>query len=222
MPVEDAGCGLADMMDVNVLKKMKDYHPRAKVVCYVNSSLEIKAESDICCTSSNACNVVNSLEGDEVIFVPDKNLGRHVAENTDKKIILPESYCYVHEENIKVEHIQIIQRKYPKARTIVHSECSDEVRHIADYIGSTAQMWEFVRKSQDKSFIVGTEYNFLHRLSRDYPNKVFYAVPALCEGMNKTDLLQVVLALENMQYQIRLDEDLAFKAKKPLERMMEL
>jgi len=224
IPRKDAGCPLADMAGVeDLLTKKKEYSGVA-VVSYVNSSASIKAASDICCTSSNAVEVVNSLKENQVLFVPDKNLGRFVASKTKKKIILWDGFCYVHHHSIKPEEIKRIKIKHPKAEIMVHPECQPEVIDLADFVGSTSQMSEYVAKNKSREFIVGTERGMLHALQKKNPDKRFYSPSPLvvCQDMKLTKLENVSSALENMQFQIRIPDEVAIKAKKALHSMLKL
>jgi len=219
LPDKNAGCGLADMASVEQLKMLKKQYPRATVVSYVNSSAAVKSESDICCTSANAINVVNSLPANQILFVPDKNLGSYVAEHTDKNVILWDGYCYVH-ENITTDQLYLLKEKHPAAEIIVHPECNTPVRHMSDFIGSTSQMSRYVARSHQKEFIVGTEDNFAYRLKKDNPEKGFYPVNTLCEGMNEITLEKVKLALERMEYKVYISKDVRTKAKIALDKML--
>lgn len=184
LPDMDAGCELADMATVEALRKMKKQYPDAAVVSYVNSSADIKAESDACCTSANAVEVVNSLDQNQILFVPDKNLGSHVAERTGKEIIKWDGYCYVH-ENIELSTIEESNQLHSDAKLVVHPECTKSVRDTADYIGSTSQMLVYTAKSEHKKFIVGTEDGLIHTLQKENPDKEFYPVTTCCKGMKR-------------------------------------
>jgi len=219
LPDKNAGCGLADMATDEQIIKLKKQNRGLAVVSYVNSSAEVKAVSDICCTSANAVNVVNSLSFNPVLFVPDRNLGSYVAEHTKKDIHLWEGFCYVH-ENIKSDKLQSLKKKYPDAEIIVHPECTASVRHMADFTGSTSQMSKYVKQSQRKEFIVGTEDNFVYRLKSDNPDKKFYPVNTLCEGMNKITLEKVKLTLERMEYKVHVPEETREKAEIALDKML--
>ncbi|MBN2610154.1 MAG: quinolinate synthase NadA [Bacteroidales bacterium] len=219
LPDKNAGCGLADFATGEQIIKFKKEHPGITVVSYVNSSAEVKAESDICCTSANAIHVVNSLTCDSVLFVPDKNLGSHVAEHSNKKILLWDGYCYVH-ENITVNTLESLQDQYPNAEIIVHPECPDEVRHMADFTGSTSQMSRYVKQSHQKEFIVGTEDNFIYRLKSDNPDKLFYPVHTFCEGMNTITLEKIKIALETMEHKVSVPENIRQKAEIALDKML--
>jgi quinolinate synthase len=222
IPQKDAGCPLADMARVEDLLIKKKKYPGVGVVSYVNSSASIKAVSDICCTSSNAVEVVNSLKENKVLFLPDKNLGRFVASKTKKKVILWDGFCYVHHESIKSEDIKRMKIKHPQAEIMVHPECQLQVIDLADFVGSTGQMSEYVAKNKSREFIVGTERGMLHALQKKNPNKRFYSPSplAICQDMKLTKLENVVSALENMQFQIRISEEIAIKAKKALNAML--
>ncbi len=221
LPRLEAGCGLADMATVEELKKLKQKYPDAAVVSYVNSSSEIKSISDVCCTSANAVDIVNRLDEDTILFVPDKNLGSYIAEHSDKKIILWNGYCYVH-ENITPDRINTLKKQHPAAEVIVHPECPKSVRDIADYIGGTGNMINYVKQSDTKEFIVGTEDNFAYRLRKDNPEKTFIEVKTECVGMRKSSLADVREALENEQHKITINESVRKKAYKALENMMEM
>ncbi len=219
LPDKNAGCGLADMATDEQIIRLKNQNPGLAVVSYVNSSAKVKAVSDICCTSANAVNVVNSLSCDTVLFVPDRNLGSYVAEHSNKNIRLWDGYCYVHEQ-ITGDKLKILKEKHPAARIIVHPECTTPVRHMADFTGSTSQMSHYVKQSQQKEFIVGTENNFVYRLKSDNPDKKFYPVNTLCEGMNTITLKKVKSALERMEYKVHVPEETREKAEIALDKML--
>jgi len=219
LPDRNSGCGLADMASVEQLKKMKKQYPDSVVVSYVNSTAAIKAESDICCTSANAVSVVKSVPENLILFIPDRNLGSYVAEQTDKNIILWDGYCYVH-ENIELGQLKILKEKHPHAEIIVHPECCDKVRHMADFVGGTAQMSSYAAQSNNREFIVGTETNFTYRLKKDNPHKHFYAVHSLCDGMNLITLEKIRFSLERLEYSIVIQEKVRKKAKVALDKML--
>jgi quinolinate synthase len=221
LPDKNAGCGLADMATAQQVAEIKKQDPELKVVSYVNSSAEVKAVSDICCTSANAVKVVNSLNSTKVLFVPDRNLGSYVAENSSKMIQLWDGYCYVHEQ-ITVIDLIILHENHPQAEIIVHPECSAPVRHLADFTGSTSQMSRYVKESQQKEFIVGTETNFVYRLKVDNPGKFFYSVHTLCEGMNTISFEKIKWSLEKMENKVRIPEKIRIKAKIALDKMLEV
>ncbi len=221
IPEKNAGCNLADMVTLSKLKKMKKKHPHAAIVSYVNSSAQIKAESDICCTSANAVKIVESLNTNQILFLPDKNLGSYVAEQTDKNIILWDGFCYVHEQ-IKLETIQKLKIQHPEAEVIAHPECNPKIRTLSDFIGSTSKMALYVSESNSQAFIVATDDNFIHHLKARNPSKTFYPVGAACVTMRKITLERLYDSLKYHQYIITLRDDIRFKAKKALDAMMKI
>jgi len=223
LPVPDAGCPMADMVTVQALRDAKEKNPEAAVVCYVNSSAAVKAESDICCTSANAINVVNSIENREIIFIPDKNLGAFVSLHTDKKIHLWPGFCHVH-DNISDENIKELQKMHPDAEFLTHPECRPEVLNLADNILSTTGIVKEAGKSGSKEFIIGTEREVVQNLKRKYPDKKFYPASekAFCYNMKKITLESILNSLQNMEYEIHVPEHIRVKAKKALDRMLEI
>jgi len=224
LPEKNAGCALADTIVVNKLKTKKKEYPHAAVVSYVNSPVEVKAESDICCTSANAVEIVNSLKEKQILFVPDKNLGRFAASQTDKDVILWDGFCYVHHLNIQLEDIKKMKTKHPQAKVIVHPECQKEIIDIADFTGSTSQMANYVSKNNAKEFIVGTEIGMLYNLKTHNPEKRFYPASekAICNDMKLTTLEKVVSSLEKMEYKVKVPEEIAAKARRSLNKMLEV
>jgi len=224
LPVKEAGCPLADMITIQKLRRKKKEFPDAAVVCYVNSSAEIKAESDISCTSSNAIEVVKSIKNKRIIFVPDKNLGRYVKSHVpDKEIILWEGYCPTH-LRLTEEDVMRAKKNYPDAEFIAHPECRPEVLKLADHVCSTQGMFDYAKSSDTKEFIVGTEGGMLYGLKKKNPGKKFYMPTAhlLCANMKLTTLGWVAHSLENLVYEVRVSDDVREKAKKTLERMLEI
>jgi len=223
LPVKEAGCPLADFATVEELKKTKLRHPEAAVVSYVNSSAAVKAESDICCTSANAIEVVNSLPEDTIIFVPDRNLGRYVAEHTDKEIMLWPGYCQSH-DCLRAADVLECKKNYPDAEIIAHPECRQEVLHLADAALSTSGMVKYAKESKAKTIIVGTEMGMGYRLKKENPDKtfIFPSECLVCETMKMTTLNAVHNALENMVHEIRVDEETRRKANIALTRMLEV
>lgn len=222
LPVMEAGCPLADMITPEKLRAKKAQYPGSAVVCYVNSSAEVKAESDIACTSSNAIAVVRSLKEKKVIFVPDKNLGRYVQSQVpDKDIILWEGFCPTH---IRVQEEDVIKTKniHKGAEVIAHPECNPEVLALADHICSTGGMFTYVKKSPLKEFIIATESGMLYKLQKDNPDKKFYLpTPHLvCANMKLITLGWVAQSLEKMVYEIKVADDVRTGAKKALDRML--
>lgn len=224
LPEIDAGCPMADMVTAEALREEKKRHPCAAVVCYINSTAEVKAESDICCTSSNAVKVVGSLKQEEVIFVPDCNLGSYVARLVpEKRIILWKGFCATH-HRIKPEDALKIKELHPDALLLVHPECKPEVVALADFTGSTKQIIDFASSSKAAKFIIGTEMGVLYKLKKENPGKQFYLLsPGLvCPNMKKTSLQSVYNSLKELKYKIELDEDIRLKAKGSLDRMLEI
>ncbi len=221
IPDPEAGCTLADTATLSKLKAKKKEYPNAAVVSYVNSSAQIKASSDICCTSANAIQIVESIPNEEILFIPDRNLADYVAENTNKKIIPWDGFCLVH-ENISIETIQRLKNQHPNAEIVVHPECKAPVRHIADYIGSTSAMARYISQSSSKEFIVGTEDNFVYRVRKDNPDKIFYTVGTKCIGMRRITLKKLRDSLLEMKYEITIPEDIRINAKKALDKMLKI
>jgi quinolinate synthase len=223
LPVPDAGCPMADMITVESLRDAKEKYPEAAVVCYVNSSAAVKAESDICCTSANAINVVNSIEESEVLFIPDKNLGSFVSLHTDKKIHLWPGFCHVH-DNISGENIKELRKLHPDAEFLAHPECRPEVLSFADRVLSTSGIVREVESSGSTEFIIGTEREIIRDLKRRYPDKRFYPVSdkAFCYNMKKITLVSVLNSLQNLEYEIYVPENIRVKARKALDRMLEI
>lgn len=223
LPVKDATCPMANMITSSDIIGLRKLYPDAAVVTYINSTVDVKTVTDICCTSSNAINVVNSLDNDEIIFVPDKNLGAYVSKNTDKKVILWGGYCCVHND-ITLDKVQAIKDRYPNAELVVHPECRSEVIDIADFCGSTSKIIEYIDNSPKKEFIVGTEEGIIYKLKCNNPDKIFYTIDdnVICSNMKKITLLSVYQCLLNEEHKVELDEDTINLAEKPLIRMMNL
>lgn len=222
LPVMTAGCPMADMVEADDIINHRKNNPDAAVVCYINSSAESKAECDICCTSSNAIKVVSSLEEDEIIFVPDQNLGSFVAKHLpDKKFILHDGYCIVH-KRVQAEEVEKAKQAVPDALLLVHPECTPDVVAMADFVGSTAQIIKYAKESDHDKFIIGTEMGIMHILQNQNPDKTFYMASPyfVCANMKKTGIHDVLNALENMENEITLDQDLMDKARKSLDRML--
>ena len=224
LPVMEAGCVMADMATEEGLAKLKEEHPNAKVVCYINSSTEVKALSDVCCTSSNAENIINNLEEKEIIFLPDRNLGSYIQEKTpDKKFILWNGFCIVHEA-IQKEEILRLKREHEGILTVAHPECSKEIRDISDFIGSTSEIINFVNNSSNKKFIIITEEGVLHQLRKNGEEKEFY-IPygkMVCRNMKMTTLKDLYESLLKMENKIEIDEYLRLKAYNSLKNMHKL
>ncbi len=224
LPVKDAGCPMADMAGAAELKKLQQAYPEAAVVSYVNSTTEVKALSHICCTSSNAISIIRSLPHKRVIFLPDKNLGAYAAKQIpEKEFILFDGYCPPHND-IPPEDIIRTRQHHARALLLVHPECPGTVRQQADFIGSTAQIIQYVKESGHKEFIIGTEEGILHPLAKQNPDKRFYLLsPELtCRDMKKTTPEALLESLKRGKHQVHIDEGLARLARKPLERMLEV
>ena len=222
LPDKHAGCPLADMITAKQLRELKNKHPEALVVCYVNSTAEVKAESDYCCTSANAVEIVNSLPADkEIIFVPDQHLGSFVMEKTGRKMILWPGYCITHAA-ISVDDIKNARKEHPGAIVMAHPECNEPVKELCDQILSTGQMLKFARQSDVKEFIIATENGIIHSLKKENPQKDFYPVTsrAICPNMKRITLEKILWSLEDMQYKITIPPEIAKKAKNALERMV--
>ncbi len=222
LPDSDAGCPMADMITVEELRRLKSEHPHAAVVCYVNTHAVIKAESDICCTSANGVKIVNSISsGTKIIFTPDKYLGDYIAKQTGRELILMNGFCPTH-QTITVEGIRKLKEEHPLARVLVHPECSPDVVACSDAAVSTNGMCRYVRESESKEFIIGTETGIIHRLKKENPDKQFYPASkrAVCPNMKLTTLEKVLWALEDEQYKIEVPTEIALPAKGAIERML--
>ncbi len=224
LPDKFAGCPLADMITAEQLCALKQEHPDALVVCYVNSSAEVKAESDYCCTSANAVEVVESLPADrKIIFVPDQHLGRFVAERAARDLVLWPGYCHVHVV-ITEDDIKNAKAKYPDAIVMAHPECTEPVKELSHQLLSTGQMLKFAEKSAAKQFIVATETGMLHPLKKQNPRAEFIAAGdrAICPNMKKITVEKVLWALEDMQYKVTVPDEIRTKAKKAIDKMVEI
>jgi len=224
LPDKFAGCPMADMITAEQLRELKNDYPDAVVVCYVNSAAEVKAESDYCCTSANAVELVQSLPAEKkIIFVPDCHLGRFVREKTGRDIVLWPGYCITHVV-ITEDDIKQARAEYPDAVVMAHPECNEPVKDLADQILSTGQMLKFVRTSAARRFIVATEKGIIHTLKKEKPHAEFIPASerAICPNMKMITLDKVVAALEDMQYKITVPEEIRARARKALDRMLEV
>jgi len=221
LPALDAGCPMAEMADAEAVAKMKEEHPNAAVVCYINSTAEVKAHCDVCVTSSNALNIIRNIDKEEIIFLPDKNLGAYIAEKMpEKKFILWPGFCITHKK-VRKENVLAIKELKPNAKVLVHPECEGEVRDIADFLGSTSEIIDYATNTPGEDFVIVTEEGVLHELKMKNPEKKFY-VPGntmTCINMKKTRLEDVYESLLNMQHQIEVDEDIRVKAYNSLMNM---
>ncbi|AEG58539.1 quinolinate synthase NadA [Desulforamulus ruminis] len=222
LPEENAGCPMADMVTAEELRIKKQQLPEAVVVAYVNTSAEVKAECDICCTSANAVKIVQSIPQDkEIIFIPDKNLGMYVASKTGRPMTLWEGWCNTHDW-VTPEEVLRAKEEHPEALVLIHPECRPEVVALADYVSSTTGLIKFARENEAKEYIVGTESGILHQLYKQCPGKEFYLATKrlVCPNMKATTLDKVKRALEIMQPQITVPQEIREKALACLERML--
>lgn len=224
MPDNSADCPMAHMIDEEEIKQVRSKYDDVAVVCYINSTAEIKALADVCVTSSNALKIVKALPNKNIFFIPDKNLGKYISKLVpNKNFIFNEGFCPTH-QNLEIGDIEHALTLYPKAKVLVHPECTEEVVEIADYVGSTSGIIEFATKSKATDFIVCTEHGILHQLNKRNPSKNFYFtkyVP-ICPNMKKVTLEKIKDALETMEEPIELDDELIHASKKALNRMHEL
>ncbi|OKS89018.1 quinolinate synthase NadA [Mucilaginibacter polytrichastri] len=229
LPDIKAGCSLADSCPPHLFKKFKENYPDHLVITYVNCTAELKALSDIVCTSSNAVQIVESLPKDQkIIFGPDRNLGRYVAEKTGRDLVLWNGACMVH-EIFSREKITKLKERYPNAKLLAHPECEEPILEIADYIGSTTGILKYATNHDDKEFIVATEAGILHQMQKDNPDKVFIPAPPNntcacndCPHMKRNTLEKLYLCLKNESPEITVPADIIARAVKPIERMLEI
>lgn len=222
MPDVHAGCPMAEMITAGKLQALKSQNPNAKVVCYVNSGADIKAESDICCTSANAIKIVRSLEAEEIIFVPDKFLGSFVADQApEKKIVLWHGFCPTH-ANILPEHLLAAKKRHPQAKVMVHPECRPETIALADAALSTEGMIGYAKGLKETELIVGTEVGMIHRLKKEVPGKMFFPAydKAVCPNMKLTTLEKLLWSLEELKTEVKVEQNIATKAKLAIEKML--
>jgi quinolinate synthase len=222
LPRPDAGCFMADMISVEDLRALKKKHPKAKVVAYVNTNADVKAEADICCTSANAVRIVESLDADEVIFVPDRNLASWVQAHSTKRIIAWDGFCAVH-ERISASEVAASRLSMKDAPILAHPECRAEVLALADAVLSTNGMLDYVSTSPARRFLVATEEGILHRMRKLNPHKEFHAAggPKACINMKKTTLSDILESLTGMKYDIQVPSDVAGKAGDAIRLMLE-
>jgi len=221
IPRKDAGCPMADMITAEDLRRLKKNYPDAKVVSYVNTNADVKAESDICCTSANAVKVVKNISAKRIIFTPDRNLAAYCQRYIDKEIIPWNGYCYVHEK-IREEEVSLAKEKFPDALLLVHPECNPSVIDLADEVLSTSGMVSFAKKSDKKRFLIGTEEGLIYRLKKENPEKEFYAAGTakMCRNMKLTTLNDVYLSLKEERYLIELAGEIIKSAQKALTAML--
>jgi len=224
MPDVFAGCPMANMITAEDLKELKKEYPKAAVVGYVNTSAQVKAELDICCTSTNAVAVVNALrDKKEIIFVPDKYLADFVSKRTGRKLISWNGFCPTHVK-ILPEDIKREKRFHPQARVIVHPECLPSVVVLADAVLSTSQMGKFAKETQVREIIVGTEVGLIYRLKKDNPAKEFYPASeaAVCPNMKRTTQEKILWALEELKEEVRVSEEIRRRARHAIDKMLEI
>jgi len=223
IPDIDARCPMANMVDLKDLEKLKNKNPDAKVVAYINTTSDVKAISDVCCTSSNGVKVVKSLKSEKVIFVPDKNLGSYIQRFVpEKQMILWPGMCTTH-HRIRKQDIFKLKKEHPESEVLVHPECRPEIIDIADHVFSTNGMVNYAKNSDVNEFIIGTEKELCYRLKNENPNKMFHPIKsAICPNMKKITLEKVLNSLETLEPKIHLSEDIMERAKNPLQKMMEI
>jgi quinolinate synthase len=247
LPEMEALCPMADMIHVDsprpvrksfpgfdnppayvyppefTLRDIKQRYPGVPVVAYVNTTADVKAESDICCTSANVVKVIESLPGDEVICIPDKNLSMWAAKNTRKRVIAWDGYCNVH-ERVTVDDVKKAKAEHPGAVVVAHPECRPEVLDIADHVTSTSGMLRFATSSPAREFIVGTEIGLLYKLRKENPDKVFYPLrkDMVCPNMKKTTLRSIIRAFQENTHVIKVPEHIRIPAKRALDKMLEI
>lgn len=224
MPDETADCPMAHMVEIAKIKEVRRQYEDVAVVCYVNSTAEIKAESDVCVTSSNAIRVVSKLPNKYIFFIPDNNLARYIAEQLpQKEFIFNDGYCHVHKEMDK-ESVLKAKEMYPDALVLTHPECTQEVLAVSDFIGSTSEIIDFATESDATEFIVCTETGVFYELEQKNPSKRFYPIAQeqVCPNMKKITLEKVKASLETLQPEVTMNEEMRVKANKPLVSMLEL
>jgi len=221
LPDPEAGCPMASMIDAKRLREFKVQHPGLPVVAYINTTAEVKAESDICCTSANALQIVESLDADEFIFVPDKSLGSYVASKTNKKAVLYPGYCPTH-HRILASDVLNAKREHPNAVVLAHPECAGDLLKLADVVASTSQMIRWVSEHDADEIILCTERGIIHKMQKDNPGKRFYNPCSLniCPNMKKITLEKVLWSLEDMAYEITVPEEIIARAKKAIDGML--
>jgi len=223
LPDIHSGCPMADMITAEQLRQRKQELRGATVVCYVNSTAEVKAESDICCTSANALRVVESLDAGEILFVPDQYLGHYISTKTGREMHYWPGYCPTH-VRITSDDILRLKKEHPQAKALVHPECRPEVIELADEVVSTGGMIRYAKESDTREMIIGTEFGIIYRLEKENPDKKFIAVSdkAICPNMKRITLEKVLWALEDMKHRVTVPEDVRLKARSAVDRMLEI
>ncbi len=224
MPDMHADCAMAHMADKETIQKMQETYEDLAVVCYINSTAELKQYADVCVTSANAVKIVRALPQKNIFFIPDKNLARYVAEQVpEKHVILNQGYCPIHEK-MKVEEVKKAKEMYPQAEVLVHPECPESVCQMADYIGSTSGIISYATKSDCQEFIICTEVGVRYELEKQNPEKHFYFTETepVCEDMKLITLEKILEVLEQEENTVQISDELRTHSGKPLEKMLEL
>ena len=225
LPDRKAGCPMADMIDAESLKALQAEHPQAVTLCYVNTSADVKAHCDYCCTSGNALKMVQHIlkSHDEIIFVPDKYLAQYVSQQVGRKFIIWEGFCPTH-ARILPEDIMRARKLHPQAKVLVHPECTPELTRLADVVASTEKMCSYVHETDATEFIIGTEIGIIHRMKKENPSKHFYPASekAICPNMKRINLEKILWSLQDMDYQITVPEETMNQARGAIERMLEI
>ncbi len=224
LPRFDSGCPMADMVNREQVIEFKKQHPNTTTVCYINTTAEVKAECDMCVTSSNAIRVVKALNKDKILFLPDANLGRWIEKNCEGVEVIKYSGCCPVHFDITVQELEKIKKEQPNAIVLMHPECNEKSLEMADFIGSTTEIMNFVKNSDEKEFIIATELGVLQRLVRDYPDKNFYLATskAVCPNMKKNNLEDILHVLETEENEIIVEDTLIEKSLLPIRRMLEI
>jgi quinolinate synthase len=223
LPDINAGCPMANMITAPRLIEKKKELPEAEVVCYVNSSAEVKAESDVCCTSANAVKVVQEIDSEDILFVPDQYLGHYVSTKTNKRMTFWPGYCPTH-ARIRPEDIFRSKKEYPRAKVVVHPECRPEIIALADEVQSTGGILRFARSTPASEIIIGTELGIIYRLRKENPDKTFIPASeqAVCPRMKLITLEKILWCLEDMAPEVKVPEPVRIKAKKAVDRMLDI
>ena len=224
LPRLESGCRMADMISLNQLKEFKSKNPNIPTVCYINSTAEVKSECDICCTSSNAIKIVDSLKSEKILFLPDTYLGKWVEKQLGNvKVITYPGFCPTHLQ-IRPEDISNARKQYPDALVLSHPECHHSVIELSDYVGSTTGIMKYAAESENKSFIIATEKGVVDRLKRDYPEKEFILIKGniICQNMKWHNLIDIYNSLANEEHEIMVESNIADKALKCINRMLEV
>jgi quinolinate synthase len=222
LPVKEAMCPMSRMIGRNDVQQLKKRYPGTPVVCYVNTSADVKAECDVCCTSANAIKIINELDADRILFIPDRNLGDYLASKTDKEIVSWDGFCPTH-QMITLGDVLIKRQEQPDCEIVVHPECRPEVIAAADYVYGTGSMLRHAARSNARHIAIGTEAGMLHRLATQEPNKEFSGLAnAICPNMKRTTLEDVISALEHKKHRVSVPEDVRKGAKKALDKMLEI